>query len=137
MEGLTQRPLGWATGSGGHSTPSLPSGGQAGGQAGKHVFTEAGPQRWPQAGLRPPPPLPAAWLKPGWTVLEPQFPPLKHEDCNDPDPACPTLQEREFGRGWSLGSTSCSPSAPPVLGVLTSLLHEGEQVVQELLPLGV
>lgn len=36
------------------------------------------------------------------TLLGPQFPPLKHEDCNDPDAACPTLQESNWA-GVELG----------------------------------
>lgn len=87
MEGLTQRPLGWATGSGGHSTPSsLPSGGQAC----KHVFTEAGPSDGPR--LAPGPSTPSCCMAEARTILGPQFPPLKPGDCNDPALACPNLQ---------------------------------------------
>lgn len=39
---------------------------------------------WPQT-----PSTPSCCMAEAQTLLGPQFPPLRHGDCNDPDPACP------------------------------------------------
>lgn len=78
------------------------------------------------------PSAPSCSVAEALTLLGPQFAPLEHRDY---DLACPILRETESPGVTEFGEHSPMGGLP--WEVLTPLLHEAEEVIQELLPLGV